>query len=293
MIDNYLLEYLVAFAQTGTIAGAAEQLNLTQPTISRGLKKLESLLDVKLFDRRPQKLLLTVTGKFAAQRARSLLRQQNDFRKAVQHFASKNDYLRVAASVPGPLLLVDKLAAHSLSNELVIEPQTIRPQNVEGLLHNHSYSVVFNSHELQTAEIESRFIGTERLAIKITKFNPLYHRSAVSFADLNGHEFVLADNIGEWRQIIERYIPHAQFLYQSQPEALRELVRYSNFPIFKTNLTDYLDHELAITDNKRKLIPINDPHAALGLYASYLKNDRPKITPLLAKITKTFNQLSS
>lgn len=285
MIDNYLLEYLVAFAQTGTIARAAKQLNVTQPSVSRGLTKLEKLLNVKLFDRQPQKISLTDTGKFAVQYARTILSQQYDFKKAVQNFASKKNYIRVAGTIPGPLLLLENIVDdHSPKNQLVIEPRTISPQSIEPLLHNHHYALIFSTHEVQTAEIESRYIGAEKLAIKITKFNPLYNRLSVSFNDLNGHEFVLSDNIGEWQQVIKRYIPAAQFLYQSQPEALSELIRHSNFPIFKTNITDYLDRRLAFNDEKRKLIPITDSAASLELYANYLKSDHSKVMPLISEI---------
>lgn len=290
MIDNYLLEYLVAFAQTGTIAGAAEQLNLTQPTISRGLKKLEALLDVQLFDRQPQKITPTATGKFTVQRAQLILKQQRDFKRAVQQFASKNDYLRIAATIPGPLLLLDNLIPQLSTNQLVIEHDLVQPTAIERLLVDHHYSLIISSQEIQTDQLESRFIGAECLAIKITKFNALYPRQNVNLPDLNGHEFVLSNNIGEWRPLIEKYILHAQFLYQSQA-ALRELVRYSNFPIFKTNITDYLDQQSGNTDHKRKLIPISDPHATLELYATYLKSNRRPVTPLVTRLTKTLGQL--
>jgi DNA-binding transcriptional LysR family regulator len=289
MIDNYLLEYLVAFAQTGTIAGVAEQLNLTQPTISRGLKKLETLLGVKLFDRQPQKISLTATGKFTAQRAKNLLRQQQEFSQAVRQFASKNDYLRVAGTIPGPLLfLADRMAD---SDQFVIESDLVSPAEIERLLTDHQDAMIIGTREIQTDDVESRYIGAECLAIKITKFNALYSRKSVKFSDLNGHEFVLAANIGEWRSVIEKYIPHGQFLYQPQPEALRELIRYSNFPIFKTNITNALDQEAAIDDHKRKLIPIADPHASLELYATYLKTNRRRITPLVTKLTEQLSQL--
>lgn len=293
MIENYLLEYLVAFAQAGTIAGAAEQLNITQPTISRGLKKLELLLNVRLFDHQPQKLSLTPTGKFAVQRANVLLREHRDFRQAVQQFATKNDYLRIAGSIPGPLLLLESITDNLDNDQLVIEHQTISPKEVEEYLINHKYSIIFSTKEIQTENIESRFIGTERLAIKITKFNPLFHHSTVNFNDLNGHEFVLSSNIGEWQRIIEKNIPQGQFLYQAQPEALRELIRYSNFPIFKTNITNYLDQKLQNVDPKRKLIPINESQAGLEVYASYLKSDRHKITPILNRMTEVLTQISN
>ena len=50
MIDNYLLEYLVAFAKAGTLTTAAQQLNVSPASVSRGLTKLEKMLNVKLFD---------------------------------------------------------------------------------------------------------------------------------------------------------------------------------------------------------------------------------------------------
>jgi DNA-binding transcriptional LysR family regulator len=42
MIDNYLLEELVAFKKYGTLAAAADQLGLSQPALTRGMKKLET-----------------------------------------------------------------------------------------------------------------------------------------------------------------------------------------------------------------------------------------------------------
>lgn len=49
MIENYLLEELVAFAENGTLNKAAEKLNLSQPAITRGTKKLETKLGITLF----------------------------------------------------------------------------------------------------------------------------------------------------------------------------------------------------------------------------------------------------
>lgn len=53
MIDNYLLEYLVTFAQTGTLAKTATHLNVTQPTVTRGMQRLEAEFGIALFDRHP------------------------------------------------------------------------------------------------------------------------------------------------------------------------------------------------------------------------------------------------
>ncbi|MBU7540823.1 LysR family transcriptional regulator [Levilactobacillus brevis] len=40
MLDNHLLEELATFAQTKTLAETATKLNITQPTVTRGMQKI-------------------------------------------------------------------------------------------------------------------------------------------------------------------------------------------------------------------------------------------------------------
>lgn len=73
MIDIFLLEQLDAFARTGTLSRAAEELHITQPALSRNMKKLEATLGVSLFNRKSSKITLNETGKIAAEYARRAL----------------------------------------------------------------------------------------------------------------------------------------------------------------------------------------------------------------------------
>lgn len=51
MVETFLLEQLIAFAKYGTLSKAAEELHITQPALSRSMKKLENEFGVSLFDR--------------------------------------------------------------------------------------------------------------------------------------------------------------------------------------------------------------------------------------------------
>ena len=64
--------------------------------------------------------------------------------------------------------------------------------------------------------------------------------SNVTFANLTGHEFVVYNHIGIWRDIIQKHIS-ALFIFQDNIKAISELITNSNFPIFKTKLTNKLD----------------------------------------------------
>lgn len=70
------LGYFVAVAEQGTIAGAAQQLHLSESAVSSALADLESALGIVLATRRKsQGVLLTPSGRFVLERARRLLRE--------------------------------------------------------------------------------------------------------------------------------------------------------------------------------------------------------------------------
>lgn len=88
MIDNYLLEELITFAKYKTLAKTAAELNITQPTVTRGMQKLEDELGVQLFDLHPNRITLTKTGKLAAEKATALLQANQQFITEITKSAS-------------------------------------------------------------------------------------------------------------------------------------------------------------------------------------------------------------
>ena len=69
-MNRQLLEQLVYFEKYGTLTDVANKLLITQPTVTRGMQKLEDELGVELFKRSVNKLTLTKTGEFAAKEAK-------------------------------------------------------------------------------------------------------------------------------------------------------------------------------------------------------------------------------
>lgn len=62
MIDRYLLRYFLAVVDNGTFSRGAAQANVSQPTLSVGIAKLERLLGATLFQRSSQRVHLTDAG---------------------------------------------------------------------------------------------------------------------------------------------------------------------------------------------------------------------------------------
>lgn len=78
------LEYFVAVAECGTIAGAAEKVHVSPPSISVAIAQLEEALELRLFVRQPSGLELTAAGNEVLSHTRTLLEQA----RGLQDFGS-------------------------------------------------------------------------------------------------------------------------------------------------------------------------------------------------------------
>mgnify|MGYP002859421912 CR=1 FL=1 len=86
MIEIYLLEQLAAVAKCGTLLKASEELHLSQPALSRSMKKLEEQLGVSLFERENSKISLNKTGLHAVEYAKRILDLDREMFESVNDF---------------------------------------------------------------------------------------------------------------------------------------------------------------------------------------------------------------
>ena len=68
-----VLHYFLAIAREENFTRAAEQLHVTQPTLSRQIADLEQELGVKLFTRSNHHIVLTEDGMILKRRAQEIL----------------------------------------------------------------------------------------------------------------------------------------------------------------------------------------------------------------------------
>lgn len=270
----------MVFSEQETLAKTAAQLNITQPTVTRGLQKLEADLGVKLFNRQPNKLVLTKTGRLAVKEAKNLLAANKNFVAHIKNYDQVQQTITIASTAPGPIVIADLLAKQF---NLKVDHSLLNPAKITNAIENVKYSFCFSNQEIQNDKVESLFIGKENLYINLDQFMFLANKRQVSFKDLRGLSFVVLNDIGPWKQIIQDKIPDAKFLYQAEREALTEITRFSNFPYFSTNVTHY--ESIADTDNQDRVkIPIIDQAASMDFYVSYLKTQRHRLQPVFQRL---------
>lgn len=72
MIERYQLRYFLAVVEAGNFSRAAAQVNVTQPTLSAGIAKLESEVGARLFLRNSKRVELTEAGARLLDHARTI-----------------------------------------------------------------------------------------------------------------------------------------------------------------------------------------------------------------------------
>ena len=88
-MDIASLHAFVTVADTGSFSLAAAQLHLTQPAISKRIAALETELNARLFDRLGRAVRLTEAGTVLLPRARHILAEVEDSRRALRNLSGR------------------------------------------------------------------------------------------------------------------------------------------------------------------------------------------------------------
>lgn len=82
------LQYIIKLSQTLNFSQVAEELNISQPALSKQVLSVEKELGVKLFDRNTVPMTITPAGEFFVQEAQELLYKQDQLKRSIQRFQS-------------------------------------------------------------------------------------------------------------------------------------------------------------------------------------------------------------
>lgn len=99
-MSNREYEYVAAIAQEGTLSGAALQLGVSQPALTRFLQKEENNLGTALFQRIDNRMVLTYAGECYLEHVKQIFAIQTHMRAALDDIA-KMDYGRLRVGIPG------------------------------------------------------------------------------------------------------------------------------------------------------------------------------------------------
>ena len=270
MVENYLLEQFVAFAEYGTLSKASEELHISQPSLTRSMKKLEDVLGVSLFHRENSKIALNETGKIAAEYAKRALDANQEMIDHVISFDRSLRTIYVGPCAPLPIndiisTLQERLPGKTISTEIVTHDDKLMAG-----LKNRSYQLVILHHDPDDKTLFCQRFMNEQLYLSIDKNHPLAKRKSVTFEDLKGLRILMNQNIGFWMELCEEKLSSTDFLIQNSFDTFSELVQASLLPLFNSDRFIERGYEAP----GRVSIPITDPEAHATYYLTCLASEQ-------------------
>ncbi|MFF4788489.1 transcriptional regulator CynR [Streptomyces sp. NPDC001276] len=131
------LRYLLAVAEHGSFTRAAEDLRISQPTLSQQVRQLERTVGVPLLDRTGRSVRLTDAGETYARHARRALRDLEAAQRAVQDVQDlTRGHLRLAATPTFTSYLVGPLVAemHARHPGITLDVKEMTQDRIESAL---------------------------------------------------------------------------------------------------------------------------------------------------------------
>jgi len=150
MLDIHQLEIFAKVAELKNFSKAAQEMYLTQPTISQHVSSLENYLGIKLFDRMGKEVALTKAGEILYRYAKQITALRGEAQQALDHFrGKKSGHLTLGAStIPGEYILPSLLG--KFKREYPSISVTLRIGDTEEII-----------DELLTSKIELGIIGAK------------------------------------------------------------------------------------------------------------------------------------
>lgn len=282
MIENYLLEQFVAFAKCGTLLKASEELHITQPTLSRSMKKLEDELGVSLFHRENSKLILNETGKVAAEYAEKALSANQDMIDRVISYDRSLRTVSIGSCSPFPINELMPSLQDYLPGKTILTEMSRDDEKLITGLKNHQYDMIV-LHELpDDRSLFCQRYMDENIMISIAEDHELAKHESVTFEDLKGLRILVSSNIGFWMGICKKHLDESDLLIQNSMDAMDELVSASTLPFFNSDRMIELGYE----SPGRRAVPISDPDASATYWVACRFQDQKKYRSVFSAVRR-------
>jgi LysR family hydrogen peroxide-inducible transcriptional activator len=192
-MELHQLRYFLAVAEAASFSRAAERCNVSQPSLSQQIKKLEERLGQRLFDRLGKRVALTESGKLLLDRVSVIVshienaeRELRDSRELPNRRLSIGALPTIAPYLVPPLL--EQLVARHPDIELTIHEDLTR--NLVAATAAGELDLAIVALPIDDARLLVKPFHTERLLVAMAKNHPLAKRRKLSLGHLAGERFI-------------------------------------------------------------------------------------------------------
>ena len=227
------LQIFLSVAKHLNYTRAAEEVNLSQPSVSIRMRELERDLGSKLFEQLGKKVALTEAGQLLVPFATRVIAVISDARQAIAELQGmERGLLRIGASTtPGMYLIPRTLAnfkRHYPKIEVHLAVKDTR-QIEDGVIRNE-FDFGFVGGHLAGDDVDVLPWMTDRLVLVVPSNHHLARKKSVKIADLRKEMFILREAGSATRAAVAHHLKKADLevktvMEMENPESVKKAVQ--------------------------------------------------------------------
>jgi len=188
----------------GSLLTAANYLKVSSPAISVQLKALEKELQVKLFHRYPNRLVLTEHGRLLLNKASRVFEAMTQFEEtASQAPQTDSELLTIALGSDLPKFLAPQIAAFSRSHPRLRMTIISRPSETLSLLLEGAVDVAIGWFPKVPRALQKRTLFDSKMYLVFPRNHPLSRKQNVSLADIASFRLILHARTAAARRVVD------------------------------------------------------------------------------------------
>ena len=181
------LKIFITVADCGKMRQAAEQLYISQPSVSQAIQELERHYHVQLFDRLSQRIYLTESGKQLLSYARHVVSAFEEMDLQMKN-AGMNRHLRIGGSITVGTCLLNRIISRleeripDIDSEVTVN----NTASIENMLLRSELDVGIVEGVVKSPDLTAIPIYRDRLVLVAGTRHPLAQKESLTLTDLNG-----------------------------------------------------------------------------------------------------------
>ena len=285
------IEYYVQIVKQKNFTKVAKYFQVSQPTITYALKRLEKELDAVLItrDRSHHELVITPAGKQLFIHAQSILQEIKMAKAEITQLQKK----KLRFGMP-PIIgneYFPKLSSYFIKSQLMdqIEITDGGSRDLYGMIHQGriDLAILGSTQPIIDQKLEIELLLDKRFMIVVAPTHPFADRQTISFSDLTAEQFVLLNehyvHPAAFKKLAKQAHIEPQVVYQSNDLAILKSMIRENIGIgFLTEIAIHPEDHLVS-------IPLSDqiqPHFLISL----AKRTQQIPTPLQENVVEVIQQ---
>ena len=253
------LEYFLAVCKYENITRAAENLHISQPSITTSIKNLEEYLGVALIDRRSKKISITGEGKLLGKRAIEILELVEDTSEEIRDFGTRKKRI-IKIGIPPmigsflfPQIFIEFRRKHPSIELKAVENGSLETKRLLGNDEIDAALIILESYD----ETEVKPIVKTQVQFCVNKENKLSQKDVISMDEIGNEPVImLKEGFYHNKVVRERYsiskIKPNIIYYSNQLDTIKSFVKSGIGSAFL--IREIVDHEKDI-----KAIPLENP----------------------------------